>query len=125
MNVDLKDFQKPFFVVTGQVAKPGQYDLRYDTTASEAIAVAGGLCRPRRPSSHFPSRVVRLDGSKEVQFERHPERKECKRRCGGSAWRHDFCAGEIHYKFPKIRSLFTIGLYTLRSIQQRYRRDAV
>src|SRR5271170_6905262 len=43
INVDLKDFQKPFFVVTGQVAKPGQYDLRYDTTASEAIAVAGGL----------------------------------------------------------------------------------
>jgi polysaccharide export outer membrane protein len=41
--VDLKDFQKPFFVVSGQVAKPGQYDLRYDTTASEAIAVAGGL----------------------------------------------------------------------------------
>jgi polysaccharide biosynthesis/export protein len=43
INVDLKDFQKPFFVVSGQVAKPGQYDLRYDTTASEAIAVAGGL----------------------------------------------------------------------------------
>jgi polysaccharide export outer membrane protein len=43
INVDLKDFQKPFFVVTGQVAKPGQYDLRYETTASEAIAVAGGL----------------------------------------------------------------------------------
>src|ERR1700691_4706393 len=43
INVDLKDFQKPFFVVTGQVAKPGQYDLRYDTTVSEAIAVAGGL----------------------------------------------------------------------------------
>lgn len=43
INVDLKDFQKPFFVVTGQVAKPGQYDLRYDTTVSEAIAIGGGL----------------------------------------------------------------------------------
>jgi polysaccharide export outer membrane protein len=43
VNVDLKDFQKPFFVVTGQVAKPGQYDLRYDTTVSEAIAISGGL----------------------------------------------------------------------------------
>ena len=43
INVDLKDFQKPFFVVTGQVAKPGQYDLRYDTTVSEAIAISGGL----------------------------------------------------------------------------------
>jgi polysaccharide biosynthesis/export protein len=43
IDVDLKDFQKPFFVVSGQVAKPGQYDLRYDITASEAIALAGGL----------------------------------------------------------------------------------
>jgi polysaccharide export outer membrane protein len=29
--------------VTGQVTKPGQYDLRYDLTASEAIALAGGF----------------------------------------------------------------------------------
>src|SRR5271170_1296460 len=43
INVNLQDFQKPFFVVSGQVAKPGQYDLRYDTTVSQAIAVAGGL----------------------------------------------------------------------------------
>src|SRR5271154_237541 len=43
IDVDLKDFQKPFFVVSGQVAKPGQYDLRYDTTVTQAIAVAGGL----------------------------------------------------------------------------------
>jgi len=43
VDVDLKDFQKPFFVVSGQVAKPGQYDLRYETTVSEAVAVAGGL----------------------------------------------------------------------------------
>ncbi|MGH9683096.1 MAG: polysaccharide biosynthesis/export family protein [Candidatus Acidiferrales bacterium] len=43
VNVDLKDFQKPFFVVSGQVGKPGQYDLRSETTVSEGIAVAGGL----------------------------------------------------------------------------------
>jgi polysaccharide export outer membrane protein len=41
--VDLKDFQKPFFTVTGQVGKPGQYELRADITVAEAIAVAGGL----------------------------------------------------------------------------------
>jgi polysaccharide export outer membrane protein len=43
VNVDLKDFQKPFFTVTGQVGKPGQYELRAETTVAEAIAVAGGL----------------------------------------------------------------------------------
>jgi polysaccharide biosynthesis/export protein len=43
VDVDLADFQKPFFVVLGQVGKPGQYDLRYDITVTQAIAVAGGF----------------------------------------------------------------------------------
>jgi polysaccharide biosynthesis/export protein len=43
VDIDLTDFQKPFFVVTGQVGKPGQYDLRSDITVSEAIAIAGGF----------------------------------------------------------------------------------
>jgi len=42
INVDLKDFQKPYFMVSGQVAKPGQFELRYNMTVSEAIALAGG-----------------------------------------------------------------------------------
>jgi polysaccharide export outer membrane protein len=41
--VDLKDFQKPVFIVSGQVGKPGQYDLRYNTTVSQAVAIAGGF----------------------------------------------------------------------------------
>jgi polysaccharide biosynthesis/export protein len=43
IDVDLKDFQKPYFVALGQVGKPGQYDLRYDMTITEAIAMAGGF----------------------------------------------------------------------------------
>jgi polysaccharide biosynthesis/export protein len=43
VNVDVQDFQKPFFIVSGQVGKPGQYELRSDLTVSEAIAVAGGF----------------------------------------------------------------------------------
>lgn len=43
VDVDLIDFQKAYFIVTGQVTKPGQYDLRYDLTVSEAIALAGGF----------------------------------------------------------------------------------
>src|SRR5271155_4915522 len=43
IDVDLKDFQKPYFVAMGQVGKPGQYDLRYDMTVTEAIGVAGGF----------------------------------------------------------------------------------
>lgn len=43
VDIDLADFQKPFFTVMGQVGKPGQYDLRYDITVTQAIAVAGGF----------------------------------------------------------------------------------
>jgi polysaccharide biosynthesis/export protein len=43
VDVDLANFQKPFFTVLGQVGKPGQYDLRYDITVTQALAVAGGL----------------------------------------------------------------------------------
>jgi len=43
VNIDLQDFQKPTFTVSGQVGKPGQYELRSDITVAEAIAVAGGM----------------------------------------------------------------------------------
>jgi polysaccharide export outer membrane protein len=43
IDVDLVDFQRPFFLVSGQVNKPGEFDLRHDTTVSEAIATAGGF----------------------------------------------------------------------------------
>jgi protein involved in polysaccharide export with SLBB domain len=43
ISVDLVDFQKPSFTVSGQVAKPGQYELRADLTVAEALAVAGGM----------------------------------------------------------------------------------
>lgn len=43
VNIDLQDFQKPLFTVSGQVGKPGQYELRADITVAEAIAVAGGM----------------------------------------------------------------------------------
>src|ERR1700739_2027976 len=43
INVELKDFEKPYFIVGGEVGHPGKFDLRGETTAAEAIAIAGGL----------------------------------------------------------------------------------
>jgi polysaccharide export outer membrane protein len=43
VTVLLKDFERPFFIVNGQVGKPGKYELRGDTTVTEAIAMAGGF----------------------------------------------------------------------------------
>jgi polysaccharide export outer membrane protein len=41
--VSLKDFERPYFIASGQVAKPGKYDLRGDLTVTEAVALAGGF----------------------------------------------------------------------------------
>jgi polysaccharide export outer membrane protein len=49
INVELKDFEKPYFIVGGEVGRPGKFDLRSETTVAEAVAVAGGL---RESSKH-------------------------------------------------------------------------
>ena len=43
VSVDPKDFEKPYFVVGGQVGKPGKIEWRGDVTLTEAIAMAGGF----------------------------------------------------------------------------------
>jgi len=43
ITIALKNFNKPFFVVTGQVNHPGKYDLRGTTFATQAVAIAGGM----------------------------------------------------------------------------------
>jgi polysaccharide biosynthesis/export protein len=43
LNLILKEFQKPYVVVAGEVAKPGRFDLRENTTAMQAILLSGGF----------------------------------------------------------------------------------
>jgi polysaccharide export outer membrane protein len=43
ITIALKDFDKPYFIVSGQVGHPGKYDLRGDTTVTQALAIAGGF----------------------------------------------------------------------------------
>ena len=43
VSIEIKDFEKPFFLAQGEVQKPGKYELRSDTKLSEAVAIAGGL----------------------------------------------------------------------------------
>src|SRR5258705_13559908 len=42
-TVILKEFQKPYFVVAGEVATPGKIEMRERVTAIQAIMLAGGL----------------------------------------------------------------------------------
>jgi polysaccharide export outer membrane protein len=57
IDVDLVDFQKPYFMVSGQVGKPGEYELRHDTTIAEAIAMAGGFAPTAKTQVFYFHRV--------------------------------------------------------------------
>jgi protein involved in polysaccharide export with SLBB domain len=50
VTLTLKDFDKPSFVAAGQVAHPGKFELRSDTTVTEAVAIAGGFTDQARHS---------------------------------------------------------------------------
>ena len=43
ITVELKDFEKPYFLVGGEVGHPGKFELRSDTTVAGAVAIAGGF----------------------------------------------------------------------------------
>jgi polysaccharide export outer membrane protein len=61
INVVPKDFEKAYFIAGGQVARPGKYDLRDDTTLSEAIAIAGGFTENSKHSQVLLFRRVSND----------------------------------------------------------------
>ena len=43
VTIVLKDFEKPYFVVGGEVGAPGRFEMRGTVTALQAIAMAGGF----------------------------------------------------------------------------------
>jgi polysaccharide biosynthesis/export protein len=45
ITVVLKEFEKPYFIAAGEVAKPGKYELRGATTVTQALAISGGQTR--------------------------------------------------------------------------------
>lgn len=61
VTVSLKDFERPYFIVGGQVGKPGKYDLRSDTTVAEAVQIAGGFTEQSKHSQVVLFRRVNDD----------------------------------------------------------------
>jgi protein involved in polysaccharide export with SLBB domain len=61
INVVLKDFEKPYFIAGGQVGHPGKYELRDDTTLTQAIAIAGGFDESSKHSQVLLFRRVSHD----------------------------------------------------------------
>lgn len=59
--VVLKDFERPYFIVGGEVGRPGKYELRSDTTVAEAVQIAGGLTQQAKHSQVVLFRRVNDD----------------------------------------------------------------
>jgi polysaccharide export outer membrane protein len=63
VTVSLKEFDKPYFLASGEVGRPGKYELRGDLTAAEAIAMAGGFTQEALHSQVVVFRRVTRDFS--------------------------------------------------------------
>jgi polysaccharide biosynthesis/export protein len=61
INVVPKDFEKPYFIAGGQIGHPGKFELRGDTTLTEAIAIAGGFTGNSKHSQVLLFRRVSKD----------------------------------------------------------------
>ncbi len=59
--VALKAFEHPYFIVGGEVGRPGKYELRSDTTVAEAVQIAGGLTQQAKHSQVVLFRRVNED----------------------------------------------------------------
>jgi polysaccharide export outer membrane protein len=61
VTVFLRDFDKPYFLASGEVTRPGKYELRGDLTIAEAVAIAGGLTQQALHSQVVLFRRVSTD----------------------------------------------------------------
>jgi protein involved in polysaccharide export with SLBB domain len=61
ITVHLKDFEKPYFIVGGEIGHPGKYDLRGDTTVIQAVAIGGGFTESSKHSQVWLFRRVSND----------------------------------------------------------------
>jgi polysaccharide biosynthesis/export protein len=61
VTVSLKDFERPYFIVGGEVGKPGKYELRSDTTVTEGVQIAGGFTQQSKHSQVVLFRRVNED----------------------------------------------------------------
>ena len=69
ISINLVDFEKPYFIVGGQVSKPGKYDMRGDTSVLQAVQVAGGFTQNAKHSQVLLLRRVSDEWGKVVPLD--------------------------------------------------------
>lgn len=61
LTIILKEFQKPYVVVAGEVAQPGKFELREKLTAIQAVLLAGGFKDSAKSSQILVFRKLNAD----------------------------------------------------------------
>jgi polysaccharide export outer membrane protein len=69
MTIVLRDFEKPYFIASGEVERPGKYELRGETTVAQALAIAGGLRERGKRSQVLVFRSAPEDGMEVKEFD--------------------------------------------------------
>ena len=60
-TIVLKEFQRPYFVVAGEVSQPGKIEMRERVTAIQAIMLAGGMKETAKSSQVVVFRKINSD----------------------------------------------------------------
>jgi polysaccharide biosynthesis/export protein len=61
LTITLQEFERPYFVVAGEVEHPSKFDLREDTTALQAVMLAGGFKDSAHDTQVFLFRKINAD----------------------------------------------------------------
>jgi len=69
ITVRLMEFDKPYFIVGGEVGHPGKFELRGDTTMTQAVAIAGGFTESAKHSQVWLFRRVSNDWAETQQLD--------------------------------------------------------
>ena len=69
VSILLKDFLKPSYYASGEIGRPGRYELRSSTTLLEALSEAGGLLNERAAKKQVV--VFRPPGQRHLRIQDH------------------------------------------------------
>lgn len=76
LDITLKQFEQPYVVVAGEVEKPGKLDLRENTTALQAVLLAGGFKDSARDTRVILFRRINGDMAEVRQLDLHNVKKQ-------------------------------------------------
>lgn len=76
LAITLKQFEQPYVVVAGEVAKPGKIEIHENTTALQAVMLAGGFMPSSRDTQVILFRHINADTAEVRRLNLHDIKKD-------------------------------------------------